>query len=438
MTADAKSNHHVLVLGATGLIGSAITAHLVQSGLLVTAVARRDGPDIRKLGSDRTLFLDLRTIKRAEDWEPHLHGVHAVINCAGVMQSGGRDSTVAVHQTAPAMLFAACEGAGVRRIIHFSAMGVNEGALSDFSKTKASAEHALKQSALDWVILRPSVVVGRAAYGGSALFRGLAALPWETRVDDAGRISVVQLDDVVETAVYFLQEGVSGRVELDLAGPEAFCFEEVVARYRNWLGWKPARKVRLPRAFMALTYGLGNIAGRLGWRPPVRSTVRHEMARGAVGSPAAWTEFTGIVPQSLDEALRREPASVQERWFARLFLLKPVVIGVFAFFWLITGVVSLGRGYDIGVAMMLEGGAGAWSGSVVIAGGLADFAIGAGSLWRPTAKYALWAALGLTLFYVLAGSAILPRLWDDPLGPMMKVWPIIALNLVALAILDER
>ena len=38
-------------------------------------------------------------------------------------------------------------------------------------------DEALEATSLDWVILRPSVVVGRQAYGGSALFRGLAALP---------------------------------------------------------------------------------------------------------------------------------------------------------------------------------------------------------------------------------------------------------------------
>jgi hypothetical protein len=33
---------------------------------------------------------------------------------------------------------------------------------------------------------------------------------------------------------------------------------------------------------------------------------------------------------------------------------------------------------------------------------------------------------------------LVPRLWADPLGPMLKIGPIIALNLVALAILDDR
>jgi hypothetical protein len=38
----------------------------------------------------------------------------------------------------------------------------------------------------------------------------------------------------------------------------------------------------------------------------------------------------------------------------------------------------------------------------------------------------------------VAGTFVLPRLWLDPIGPMLKIWPIIVLNLVALAILDDR
>jgi hypothetical protein len=33
---------------------------------------------------------------------------------------------------------------------------------------------------------------------------------------------------------------------------------------------------------------------------------------------------------------------------------------------------------------------------------------------------------------------LVPRLWADPLGPMLKILPIVVLNLVALAILDDR
>jgi hypothetical protein len=162
------------------------------------------------------------------------------------------------------------------------------------------------------------------------------------------------------------------------------------------------------------------------------------MARGAAGDPREWTAATGLVPQRLGDALAREPASAQERWFACLFLLRPLAIVVFALFWLLTGGLSLTAGWDIGVAQMREGGAGGLSEPSVVAGALADIAIGVGLLWRRTARLALWAALTITLFYLAAGTAILPRLWAEPLGPLLKTAPILVFNLMLLAILEER
>jgi len=56
----------------------------------------------------------------------------------------------------------------------------------------------------------------------------------------------------------------------------------------------------------------------------------------------------------------------------------------------------------------------------VIAGALADIAIGVAILWRPTSRYGLWAALAITLSYVMIGTVLVPRLWSEPLGPMAE------------------
>jgi hypothetical protein len=74
----------------------------------------------------------------------------------------------------------------------------------------------------------------------------------------------------------------------------------------------------------------------------------------------------------------------------------------------------------------------------VIAGGIADILVAFGILYRPTSRLALIAAIFLSVFYVIAGSILLPQLWRDPLGPMMKIWPILVFNFICLAILDER
>jgi len=428
----------ILLLGASGLIGSAVAARLRRAGHEIVAVGRGGGAAERRVPVDRWVRLDLRRATSVESWLPHLAGIDAVVNCAGVLQDSSRDSPGKIHRDMPLALWRACENAGVRRVIQLSALGVDRGGITDFSRTKREGDEALAASALDWAILRPSVVVGRPAYGGSALFRALASLPVFPRPAEAGAVDVVQLDDVAETVARLLEPGAATRVALDLAGPDRLAFAEVVAAYRSWLGWTPARSFTAPAWLMAIAYRAGDALAWLGWRPPVRSTPGKEIRRGATGDNEEWRRVTGLEPQSLAAALAADPASVQERWFSRLYLLKPLAIGSFALFWLLTGLISLGPGYARAVHHMAAGGGGALSEPSVVAGGLADIAIACAIAWRPTARLALWAALGLSILYIVAGTILLPELWSDPLGPMLKIIPILALNLLCLAILDER
>jgi uncharacterized protein YbjT (DUF2867 family) len=428
----------ILLIGASGLIGSAVAARLNRDGHEIVAVGRGGGPAARRVPADRSVKLDLRHATTPEGWLPHLAGIDTLVNCAGVLQDSSRDSPGKVHREMPLALWRACEAAGVRRVIHFSALGADRGDLTDFSRTKREGDEALEASSLDWAILRPSVVVGRAAYGGSALFRALASLPVFPEPAEAGPVDVVQLDDVAETVARLLQPGSESRVVLEMAGPDRLAFADLVAAYRDWLGWAPARRFIAPGWLMGLAYRGGDLLAWLGWRPPIRTTPGLEIRRGAVGDKSEWRRTTGIEPQSLAAALAANPASVQERWFARLYLLKPLALGTFALFWLLTGLISLGPGYERATFYMLAAGGGPLSEPSVVAGALADIAVAFGIAWRPTTQLALWAALGLSLFYLIGGTILLPALWADPLGPMMKIWPVLALNLLCLAILDER
>src|SRR5206468_12737819 len=121
-------------------------------------------PTGRSAGTDSLgpISDDLNQATSPSYWRPHLDGVEAVVNCAGVLQDSPKDSTSMVHHQGIANLFAACEQLKVRRVIHFSAIGVDRETPSAFSKTKLSGDKALMERDLDWVILRPSVAIGRA------------------------------------------------------------------------------------------------------------------------------------------------------------------------------------------------------------------------------------------------------------------------------------
>jgi uncharacterized protein YbjT (DUF2867 family) len=428
---------NVLVTGATGFIGSAVVARLRADGHRVTAVVRPHSLAHRIIAADAIVARDIARSTASADWEPLLDGIDAVVNCAGLLQDRPSETVADVHVRGTGALFAACERKGVRRVIHVSAIGADSGS-TPFMLSKSQADRALRERDLDWVILRPSVVVGRAAYGGSALFRGLAALPIYPLPPRMGPLQIVQLDDLLATIVFFLDPGAAAKLALDIAGPEPLALDEIIAIYRAWLGFRPAARVRVPAAAMSIVTHVGDWLGLLGWRPPLRSTASREAVRGAAGDTASWRETTGIAPRSLREALAAEPASVQERWFARLYLLKPVLLASLALFWTITGMLSLWPSFSAARDLAVEALGRDLAGAAVAGGALADIGIGLGMALRRTARLSLWLGIAVSLSYLAAGSILVPRLWLDPLGAFLKVVPIVALHLAALAIIDDR
>src|ERR1051326_9141466 len=405
----------VMVVGASGLIGSAVCARLAARGDTILAVVHR--PTDLGLIPAGTLEIDMTGATDPADWVPHLTGVDAVVNCAGVLQDSRRDSTRGVHAAGAAALFRACERAGVRRVVHLSAVGVDRATPTEFSRTKLAGDQALMERDLDWVILRPSVVIGRAAYGGSALMRGLAAAPVVPIMPDTGLLQIVHLDDVVDAVMFFLLPDAPVRRAFEVVGPRSSTFDEFLALLRRWPAWAAARRFRLPAMLAALFYKIGDAVALLGWRPPVRSTARQEIARGATGDPAPLARATGREPRDVAAILMAEPSSVQERWFAQLYLLKPLVFVVLSLFWIATGVMALGPGWEQGVGLMLErrlkhGLAEA----TVVAGAAADIWIGVGIAFRRTTRGALYAALAISLAYAIIGTVLVPRLWIDPIG----------------------
>jgi uncharacterized protein YbjT (DUF2867 family) len=427
----------IVVIGATGLIGSHIAAELVRLGHEVVGVARH--VDEARFRQPTVRWESVELGKAGpRDWAAVLRGCDAVVNCAGALQDSPSDDLAKTHETGLQGLVAACETSGVQRFIHFSAMGVDKGTPTKFSRSKLAGDKALMVSGVDWVILRPSVVLGSAAYGASALIRGLAALPLLPVMPDTGLLRPVALDDVVATVVLFLDPTRPGRMTLDLSGPEQLSFAELVKMYRAWLGFAPARQIVMPGWLAGAFYRLGDLVAHLGWRPPVRSTARTEIARGAAGVNEEWVRRTEIAPRSITSMLTTRPASVQERWFAGLYLLKPAILGSLALFWVGSGLASLGPGYAAGIAMLRQGGVEAMAPFAVVAGGLADLLVGIGIAVRPFARPAILAGLAVSLGYALAGSVVTPWLWLDPLAALLKIAPVMALHGAALATLGDR
>jgi uncharacterized protein YbjT (DUF2867 family) len=430
----------VLITGAYGLIGAACLRRLRLEGHDLIGAGRSIEEARRRFPYAGWIAADFHDLTTPLSWHRLLSGIDAVVNCVGALQDGARDDLRRVHVDAPVALFAACEQLCVRRVVHISAIGAGCDGPTRFARTKGETESDLKRRDLDWVILRPGLVLANGVYGGTAMLRGAAGIPGVSPVIAAtSPVQVVAMEDVAETVVWALRPGAEARLSFDLVHPQSVTIADIVAGYRSWLGLRPQPAVALPQWCAAAIAHLADALSWLGWRSPMRSTALALLAGGIVGDPAHWMEATGIAPKSFEEILNRHPASVQDRWFAHLYFLKPIAIAVLALFWIATGIIALGPGWDEAVALMRGAGAGAGlAGIAVVAGAALDMMLGFGVLVRRASRVALLGMLVVSFAYAATAVVVAPHLLLDPLGRILKILPIMLANLFALAILDDR
>jgi uncharacterized protein YbjT (DUF2867 family) len=425
----------VLVTGAYGLIGSACLARLHAAGHDLAAAGRAAAPR-RRFPYAHWITADFARLTKPEQWQPLLAGIDAVVNCVGVLRDGASDNVQRVQFDGTVALFEACLQAGVKRIIHISAIGAALDGPSVFSRSKAATEARLQALALDWVIVRPGLVLAPAAYGGSALLRGLAAFPLCSPLIGADApIQIVDIDDVAETVARALAPHAPAKVVWDVAHPKAHTLADIVRAVRAWLGFAPRPVLRVPHAVAAIAAWFGDAIGWLGWRSPVSRTALAQLEAGVVGDPSAWMAATGIKPRSLEALLAAHPCGVQDRWFARLYLIKPLAIFGLAVATLTIGVVTLIAISKIPYLARI------WSTPRVLVTlllGVITCALGIGLTIRRTARPALLILLVLT---VLEDVDYVITAWQIKFFPFTLLEyhvPILLAMLLTLAILDDR
>lgn len=427
-----------VVLGAYGLIGAACARALMARGVAVIGVGRSQVAERRALPMIRWIERDIARTP-ASTWAEDLADADIVVNAAGALQDGARDRLAAIHETAVFNLVAALEGRAVR-FIQISAVGATVEASTAFLRTKARGDAAVMASPLDWVILRPALVLGPQAYGGTALLRAAAAIPCiGVSLDGDPPIQTVALSDVAEAVVEAALGAIPARTVADLAEARARPFSQVVAALRGWLGFpRPKVTVRLPMWLLTPVGWLADGLGWLGWRSPVRSTALSVLRGGVMGHPTAWPAAGGRPCRALEETLDALPATAQERWFARLFLLMPIAVACLAVFWIGSGAIALAMRSTAEGVLLARGVPPALATATVVGGAAVNILLGAAVLARRWAQPACLAMVAVSAAYLVGGTIVAPDLWADPLGPLMKVLPGAVLALVTAVMVAER
>ena len=303
----------VLVVGGSGFIGRHVLNLLASRGIRAVVPTRR---------RERAKHLILLPTVDVVEADVHARGVledlargcDAVINLAGVLHSRraapgasyGEDFRQA-HVELPQHIVNACRVAGVKRLVHMSALGAAADAPSEYLRSKAEGEAVvLAANDLAVTVFRPSVVFGpedRFINMFACLARFSLVLPLACA--DA-RFQPVYVGDVAQAFVRCLGERDAAGQSYDLVGPREYSLREIAA-YASSIGGHRRLVVGLGHGLSVLQAAvLENLPGRMLTLDNVRSMSVPSVSKAPLPFGILPTAMEAVVPLYLAHAAPRE------------------------------------------------------------------------------------------------------------------------------------
>ena len=178
--------------GATGFVGGATMRRAVEAGWHVRALTRRAQP-----GREGVTWI-AGALDRTDSLAEMAAGADVVMHIAGVVNVPTRAAFEAGNATATANVVEAARDAGVTRFVHVSSLAAREPGISNYGWSKERAEAVVRDSGLDWTIVRPPAVFGPGDTEMLDLFRmarrGTALVP-------SGRMSAIYVEELARLLV---------------------------------------------------------------------------------------------------------------------------------------------------------------------------------------------------------------------------------------------
>ena len=227
----------ILVLGGAGFVGRHVAERLVASGHeVVVPTRRRDGA--------RHLFVLPTVSVVAADIHAHaeltrlVEGASAVVNLVGILNETGGQTFQAAHVDLPRNVIGACRAAGVRRLVHMSALNADPAGPSRYLRSKGEAEAAVISSDLAWTIFRPSVIFGPEDAFLNLFAELLRFAPVMALAGAEAKFQPVYVGDVAECIVRALRLPTTIGRTFPLCGPTIYTLRDLV-RYAGIVTGRP-------------------------------------------------------------------------------------------------------------------------------------------------------------------------------------------------------
>jgi len=228
----------VTVFGGSGFVGRHTVRALAKSGYRVRAAVRR--PDLaghlQPMGVVGQIHAVQANLRYPDSVRRAVEGAEVVVNAVGVLAPSGRQSFHAVHVAGARAIAKAAREAGVKRLVHISAIGADDASGAQYARTKAAGEEAVRAEFPGAVIIRPSIVFGPE----DEFFNRFAALarfaPMMPLISGRTKFQPVFVGDLATAITHACDGQAKPGMIYEIGGPEVQTFRQLLDKTQQWSG----------------------------------------------------------------------------------------------------------------------------------------------------------------------------------------------------------
>jgi len=221
----------IAIFGGGGFLGKHLMRQLTKLDFRVKVATRNPYLKgyLKPLGNPGQIELIKTNIFDSEDVKRVLNNCDFVINLVGILYETRKQKFNQVHAQFPYLLSNLCNEIGIKNLIHVSALGVKEGHISKYMKSKLQGEKNIIENFKRTVILRPSVIFGPEdnffnTFASMAEFSPFLPLIGGGKT----KFAPIYVGDVAKAITKSLTLNVSNIKIFELGGPENYSFKKLM------------------------------------------------------------------------------------------------------------------------------------------------------------------------------------------------------------------
>jgi len=224
----------ILITGASGFIGKALTRHLNEAGHQVRVLIR-PSPRSPDLPFGVPVEAAVAGLNDPRGLRAALVDVDVVYHLASQERRGARGNLLETDIQGTKNLVDQAEDAGVDRFFFLSHLGADRASAFPIMTAKAIAEEHIRRSTLDYTILRSAQVFGREDHFTTNISQLIKRLPLIFLLPDQGDtlLQPLWIEDLASCLIWSLDLDKTRRQMYEIGGPEQLSFREIVETILN-------------------------------------------------------------------------------------------------------------------------------------------------------------------------------------------------------------